>query len=124
MCHKKGCLAGGLITKGLMFGAKINCGSNGRSKQKINSTSGLFLTIIFRVSNVNLPIPSSLSAIKNLVFTATRKVDLFWLFANIKIGLDNTKMWVGFICQLCVGVLTTEGTEVFLQREQSGVVSF
>ena len=53
------------------------------SKQKINSTSGLFLTIILRVSKVNLPMPSSLFAIKNLVFTATRKMELFWLFANI-----------------------------------------
>lgn len=59
---------------GFTFFAKTNSESNSLSKQKTKSTSGWFKTMRFKVSLLNLPMPSSLFFCNKRVFTAIRKI--------------------------------------------------
>ena len=69
-----GRLAGIRIRSTSTFGPKANKSSNGRSTTSKNSSSGRKATSRLRVSNVNLPMPSSFPGTNSRPFKAMRAI--------------------------------------------------
>ena len=86
--YKKGCLACGCTTCGIMLLAVMNCSSYFLSNNKWKLCSGCISANRRKLSQQNLPIPSSLFGNKSLVLTAIS------ICANMKLNcsIDSSKL--------------------------------